>query len=64
MTTDRRRTLSTGQWADLPFEDAGMDRLRGAPEAPRFLKDFDFAPPHRSFDAAFATGTHDGKEAP
>ncbi|MFF0943579.1 sugar phosphate isomerase/epimerase family protein [Kocuria sp. CPCC 205300] len=37
----------------VEWEDAGMDRLRGAPEALAFLKRFDFAPPETSFDAAF-----------
>ncbi|MFC5929851.1 sugar phosphate isomerase/epimerase [Cryobacterium melibiosiphilum] len=37
----------------VEWEDAGMDRLRGAPEALAFLKSFDFQPPTDSFDAAF-----------
>ncbi|GAB3130883.1 sugar phosphate isomerase/epimerase family protein [Marisediminicola antarctica] len=38
----------------VEWEDAGMDRLRGAPEALAFLKSFDFEPPTSSFDAAFS----------
>ena len=37
----------------VEWEDAGMDRLQGAPEALAFLKRFDFAPSGASFDAAF-----------
>ena len=37
----------------VEWEDAGMDRLQGAPEALAFLKGFDFAPSDTSFDAAF-----------
>ena len=38
----------------VEWEDAGMDRLQGAPEALAFLKGFGFAQPSTSFDAAFA----------
>ena len=38
----------------VEWEDAGMDRLQGAPEALAFLKGFDFAPSETSFDAAFS----------
>ncbi|WDF35284.1 sugar phosphate isomerase/epimerase (plasmid) [Arthrobacter agilis] len=37
----------------VEWEDAGMDRLQGAPEALAFLKGFGFAPSQTSFDAAF-----------
>ena len=37
----------------VEWEDAGMDRLQGAPEALAFLKSFGFAQPSTSFDAAF-----------
>ncbi|GAA1274312.1 sugar phosphate isomerase/epimerase family protein [Streptomyces javensis] len=37
----------------IEWEDAGMDRLQGAPEALERLKEFDFSPPAASFDAAF-----------
>ncbi len=37
----------------VEWEDAGMDRLQGAPEALAFLKTFDFAPSGAAFDAAF-----------
>jgi sugar phosphate isomerase/epimerase len=38
----------------VEWEDAGMDRLRGAAEALAFLRQFDFEPPAASFDAAFS----------
>ncbi len=38
----------------VEWEDAGMDRLRGAPEALAYVKSFDFEPPTSSFDAAFS----------
>jgi len=38
----------------VEWEDAGMDRLRGAPEALEFLRRFDYDPPAASFDAAFS----------
>ena len=37
----------------VEWEDAGMDRLQGAPEALAFLKQFNFGPSGTSFDAAF-----------
>ena len=37
----------------VEWEDAGMDRLRGAAEALTFLRHFDVEPPATSFDAAF-----------
>lgn len=37
----------------VEWEDAGMDRLSGAPEALRRLRSFDYEPPSASFDAAF-----------
>ncbi|GAA4685016.1 sugar phosphate isomerase/epimerase family protein [Nocardioides nanhaiensis] len=39
----------------VEWEDAGMDRLHGAPEALQFLRRFDFPPPTASFDAAFSS---------
>jgi sugar phosphate isomerase/epimerase len=39
----------------VEWEDAGMDRLHGAPEALEFLRRFDFEPPSASFDAAFSS---------
>jgi len=39
----------------VEWEDAGMDRLHGAPEALATLKKFDFPPSNTSFDAAFST---------
>ena len=41
----------------VEWEDAGMDRLHGAPEALAFLKQFDFDPPTAAFDAAFSSLT-------
>jgi hypothetical protein len=41
----------------VEWEDAGMDRLVGAPEARRFVADLVFDPPQRSFDAAFESAT-------
>jgi sugar phosphate isomerase/epimerase len=38
----------------VEWEDAGMDRLRGAAEAVRYVRDLAFDPPEASFDAAFA----------
>ena len=38
----------------VEWEDAGMDRLRGAPEALERLRALDFEPPAQSFDAAFS----------
>ena len=40
----------------VEWEDAGMDRLRGAPEALEFVKQFDFELPSASFDSAFDQG--------
>ncbi|MCE7079448.1 sugar phosphate isomerase/epimerase [Streptomyces sp. ST2-7A] len=39
----------------IEWEDAGMDRLRGAPEALTLVRDLLFDPPTASFDAAFST---------
>ncbi len=38
----------------VEWEDAGMDRLRGAPQALEFVQSLNFAPPAASFDAAFS----------
>jgi sugar phosphate isomerase/epimerase len=40
----------------VEWEDAGMDRLAGAPASLAFLRQFDFEPPSASFDAAFSSG--------
>jgi hypothetical protein len=40
----------------VEWEDAGMDRLQGAPQALTFLRQFDFDPPAAAFDAAFSSG--------
>ena len=39
----------------IEWEDAGMDRLRGAAEAVTFVRSQLFDPPSAAFDAAFAT---------
>jgi sugar phosphate isomerase/epimerase len=39
----------------IEWEDAGMDRLAGAPGALEFLRRFDYDPPQSSFDAAFSS---------
>ncbi len=39
----------------IEWEDAGMDRLVGAPEALAFVRTLAFDPPAASFDAAFAS---------
>ncbi|WP_150307067.1 sugar phosphate isomerase/epimerase family protein [Planctomonas psychrotolerans] len=39
----------------VEWEDAGMDRLVGAPEALEFVRSLAFDPPTASFDAAFST---------
>ncbi|WP_030155611.1 sugar phosphate isomerase/epimerase [Glycomyces sp. NRRL B-16210] len=39
----------------IEWEDAGMDRLRGAAEAVGFVRDLNFDPPQASFDAAFGS---------
>ncbi len=40
----------------VEWEDCGMDREHGAAEAARFVKEIDFEPSQRSFDAAFEGG--------
>ncbi|WP_112135226.1 sugar phosphate isomerase/epimerase family protein [Glycomyces dulcitolivorans] len=39
----------------VEWEDAGMDRLRGAAEAVEFVRGLNFDPPTASFDAAFGS---------
>ena len=39
----------------VEWEDAGMDRLVGAPEALEFVQRNAFAAPEAAFDAAFST---------
>jgi sugar phosphate isomerase/epimerase len=39
----------------VEWEDSGMSRERGAPEASAYLRSFDFEPPASAFDAAFAS---------
>ncbi len=40
----------------IEWEDAGMDRLVGAPEALQFVRRLAFDPPAAAFDAAFSSG--------
>ncbi len=40
----------------VEWEDAGMDRLVGGPEARAFISRFNFAKPDAAFDAAFSSG--------
>ena len=40
----------------VEWEDAGMDRLLGAPEALAFVRRLAFDPPEAAFDAAFSQG--------
>ncbi|MPY79536.1 MAG: TIM barrel protein [Actinophytocola sp.] len=39
----------------IEWEDAGMDRLRGAPESLRYVREQLFEPPDAAFDAAFSS---------
>ena len=39
----------------VEWEDAGMDRLIGAPEALEFVRSLTFDPPSAAFDAAFSS---------
>jgi hypothetical protein len=39
----------------IEWEDAGMDRLTGAPEALAFVRNLLFDPPGAAFDAAFSS---------
>jgi sugar phosphate isomerase/epimerase len=39
----------------VEWEDSGMDRLVGAPEALQFLRNLSFEPPVQAFDAAFTS---------
>ncbi len=52
---------SIGYTGPIPveWEDAGMDRLAGAPSALAFLRGFDYAPPQVAFDTAFGSGPAD-----
>jgi hypothetical protein len=39
----------------IEWEDAGMDRLTGGPEALQFIRRLNFEPPPSAFDVAFST---------
>ena len=41
----------------VEWEDAGMDRLVGAPEALEFVRRLAFDPPTAAFDAAFTSSS-------
>ena len=43
----------------VEWEDAGMSRLAGAPEALAFLRRFSYDPPEVAFDSAFSSGPSD-----
>ena len=40
----------------VEWEDAGMDRLIGAPEALEYVRKLNFEAPDAAFDAAFSSG--------
>ena len=46
----------------VEWEDAGMDRLAGAPGALEFLRGFDYEPPAAAFDTAFNSGPEAASE--
>jgi sugar phosphate isomerase/epimerase len=48
-------SIGYGGPLSVEWEDAGMDRLVGAPEALAFVRSHAFDPPAAAFDAAFAT---------
>jgi sugar phosphate isomerase/epimerase len=51
------RALNAAAYAgplSVEWEDSGMDREHGAAEAVRFVKELDFEPSRRSFDASFS----------
>ena len=41
----------------IEWEDAGMDRLLGAPEALQFVRRLAFDAPEAAFDAAFSSSS-------
>lgn len=45
--------IGYGGPVSVEWEDSGMDREHGAPEACRFVRSFDFPPSSRAFDEAF-----------
>ena len=47
----------------IEWEDAGMDRLVGAPDALQFLRLISFEPPMTSFDAAFSNASDAAESA-
>jgi sugar phosphate isomerase/epimerase len=46
----------------IEWEDAGMDRLVGAPEALEYVRALNFEAPTAAFDAAFSAGRDDAAE--
>ncbi len=54
-------TIGYDRSVSIEWEDAGMDRLAGAPEALSFIRELNaITPPTAAFDAAFSTGTEAG----
>lgn len=49
------RHIGYGGPISIEWEDAGMDRLHGAPEALNFVRGQLFEPPRTTFDAAFSS---------
>ena len=47
-------TIGYGGPISIEWEDAGMDRMLGAPEALEFVKRLNFDQPDAAFDAAFS----------
>lgn len=47
-------TIGSDGPSSLEWEDAGMDRLVGAPAGPEFVDRLAFDPPSAAFDAAFS----------
>ena len=48
-------TIGYGGPISVEWEDAGMDRLVGAPEALEFVRRWRSTPPTAAFDAAFTS---------
>ncbi len=51
------RALNAAKYSgplSVEWEDTGMDREHGARESCQYVKQIDFAPSARAFDAAFA----------
>jgi sugar phosphate isomerase/epimerase len=57
-------TISYDGPISVEWEDAGMDRLAGAPEALAFVRRMTFDPPRAAFDAAFTQSEDKRSPAP